>query len=123
MLGPGGAPAPARGTLAAPAEDLRELVPLQRALLGAAVDLVRPGGVVLYATCSPVLAETSDVLSAVLVARDDVRLEPLPLDLPDAGGDAGRDGAAVAAPARHRRDVPGAAATHVTGVTRLVPIR
>ncbi len=65
-------------------EDLRELVPLQRALLGAAVDLVRPGGVVLYATCSPVTVETSDVVSSVLVGRDDVRLEPVPLDLPDA---------------------------------------
>ena len=34
-------------------DDLRELVPLQRALLDAALDSVRPGGVVLYATCSP----------------------------------------------------------------------
>ncbi|WP_432479112.1 RsmB/NOP family class I SAM-dependent RNA methyltransferase [Nocardioides sp. GXQ0305] len=67
-------------------QDLRELVPLQRILLGAAVDLVRPGGVVLYATCSPVVAETSDVVSSVLVGRDDVRLEPVPLDLPDAPG-------------------------------------
>ena len=32
----------------------------------AALDLVRPGGVVLYATCSPVLAETAGVVDAVL---------------------------------------------------------
>ena len=40
--------------------DLDALVPLQQALLSAALDSVRPGGVVLYATCSPVLAETSE---------------------------------------------------------------
>ncbi len=55
-------------------EDLRELVPLQRALVDRALDLVRPGGVVLYATCSPVLAETRDVLGSVLVGRDDTKL-------------------------------------------------
>lgn len=83
-------------------EDLDQLVPLQRALLGAAVDLVRPSGVVLYATCSPVVAETSDVISAVLMARDDVRLEPIPLDLPDAG--ATLAGTAQLWPHRHRTD-------------------
>lgn len=55
-------------------DDLRSLVPLQRALLAAALDLVRPGGVVLYATCSPVLAETRDVVGSLLVKRDDVKL-------------------------------------------------
>jgi 16S rRNA (cytosine967-C5)-methyltransferase len=43
-------------------------------LLVSAVDLVRPGGVVLYATCSPVLAETRDVVGSLLVKRDDVKL-------------------------------------------------
>ncbi len=55
-------------------EDLDALLPLQRALLASAVDLVRPGGVVLYATCSPVLAETRDVVGSLLVKRDDVKL-------------------------------------------------
>ena len=55
-------------------EDLDGLLPLQRALLSSAVDLVRPGGVVVYATCSPVLAETRDVVGALLVKRDDVKL-------------------------------------------------
>ena len=54
--------------------DLDSLLPLQRALLTAAVDLVRPGGVVAYATCSPVLAETRDVVGSLLVGRDDVKL-------------------------------------------------
>lgn len=80
-----------------PAE-LRELVELQRRLLGAALDLVRPGGVVVYATCSPVPAETAAVVDAVLAARDDVSavdaaaaLSGVP-DLGDARGPALADG-------------------------------
>ena len=46
-------------------DDLDTLVPLQRALLTRALELVRDGGVVLYATCSPHLAETRDALAAV----------------------------------------------------------
>jgi 16S rRNA (cytosine967-C5)-methyltransferase len=43
-------------------EDLSELTVLQRQLLDRALELVRPGGVVLYATCSPHLAETDAVI-------------------------------------------------------------
>lgn len=71
------------------AGDVTELVPLQEALLESALESVRPGGVVLYATCSPVLAETAGVVGAVLGRRDDVRLEDatglLP-EVPDAAG-------------------------------------
>ena len=66
--------------------DVSDLVPLQRDLLGSALDSVRSGGVVAYVTCSPVLAETSGVVSDVLAARDDVHLEdaaPLFADVPD----------------------------------------
>lgn len=69
--------------------DLPVLVDLQRRLLLSALDLVRPGGVVLYATCSPVLAETAGVVEGVLAARSDVRLEdvtPLLPHLTDAAG-------------------------------------
>jgi 16S rRNA (cytosine967-C5)-methyltransferase len=55
--------------------DLGTLVPLQRGLLTRALSLVRPGGVVVYATCSPHLAETRDVLAAVTDGRDDVTVE------------------------------------------------
>jgi 16S rRNA (cytosine967-C5)-methyltransferase len=55
--------------------DLETLVPLQQALLRSALDSVRPGGVVLYATCSPVVEETSGVVEAVLADRPDARLE------------------------------------------------
>ncbi|GAB2990345.1 RsmB/NOP family class I SAM-dependent RNA methyltransferase [Nocardioides montaniterrae] len=70
-------------------EDLVGLTELQRALLGSALDLVRPGGVVLYATCSPVIAETADVVTAVLDARSDVSIEdvrPLLPGVTDADG-------------------------------------
>lgn len=52
--------------------DLPALVTLQRELLGAALDLARPGGVVAYATCSPHPAETTDVVRGVLAAQRDV---------------------------------------------------
>lgn len=57
------------------AGEIEELLPLQRALLATALDSVRPGGMVVYATCSPVLAETTGVVDAVIGARDDVVLE------------------------------------------------
>ena len=69
--------------------DLDDLVPLQERLLDRALDSVRPGGVVLYATCSPVLAETAGVVRTVLGRRDDVELRdaaPLLPEVPDAAG-------------------------------------
>ncbi len=70
-------------------DDLLGLVLLQRQLVAAAIDLVRPGGVVLYATCSPVLSETRGVVASVLEGHADVRLEdatPLLPDVPDCAG-------------------------------------
>jgi len=52
--------------------DIEDLVPLQRALLDAALRAARPGGVVTYVTCSPVHAETRGVVDAVLAERTDV---------------------------------------------------
>ena len=52
--------------------DLATLRSLQLRLLRAAIDAVRPGGVVGYATCSPHLAETTTVVSDVLRTRPDV---------------------------------------------------
>ncbi|MCW2857672.1 MAG: rRNA cytosine-C5-methyltransferase, partial [Marmoricola sp.] len=46
--------------------DVAGLVGLQQALLASALDAVRPGGVVVYATCSPVVAETAGVVATVL---------------------------------------------------------
>jgi 16S rRNA (cytosine967-C5)-methyltransferase len=70
-------------------QDLDTLVPLQRELLASALRLVRPGGVVLYATCSPVLAETQGVVEAVLAEHPAARLEPVTGwagDVPDGAG-------------------------------------
>jgi 16S rRNA (cytosine967-C5)-methyltransferase len=46
--------------------DVPALAKLQRELLASAIELTRPGGVVLYATCSPHLAETVGVVADAL---------------------------------------------------------
>jgi 16S rRNA (cytosine967-C5)-methyltransferase len=56
-----------------PADALR-LRRLQIGLLGAAIDAVRPGGVVAYATCSPHPVETFDVLAACRESRGDIEV-------------------------------------------------
>jgi 16S rRNA (cytosine967-C5)-methyltransferase len=53
-------------------EDVARFGPLQRGLLLSAIEAVRPGGVVGYATCSPHLAETRTVVHDVLKGRDDL---------------------------------------------------
>ncbi|MEO6879332.1 MAG: RsmB/NOP family class I SAM-dependent RNA methyltransferase [Mycobacteriaceae bacterium] len=58
--------------------DVRELVELQRELLASALRLVRPGGVVVYATCSPHLSETTAVVGDA-VRRGAVALDARPL--------------------------------------------
>ncbi|MCC3270342.1 rRNA small subunit methyltransferase B [Arthrobacter gengyunqii] len=54
--------------------DVGELGALQRELLTAAVDAVKPGGVVGYVTCSPHPAETTAVVADVLRLRNDLEL-------------------------------------------------
>ena len=63
--------------------DVAGLAGLQRELLNAAIDSVRPGGVVAYVTCSPHLAETRDVVTAVARSRDDVTILDAPAVLPE----------------------------------------
>ncbi len=48
--------------------DVEELLPLQRELLTSALRLARPGGVVVYSTCSPHPAETVGVVEEVRAA-------------------------------------------------------
>jgi 16S rRNA (cytosine967-C5)-methyltransferase len=57
--------------------DLTDLVTLQRRLLENALRLVRPGGVVGYVTCSPLLEETVEVVGAVRQALSSDAFEPL----------------------------------------------
>ena len=54
--------------------DLPALAELQRTLLRSALAAVRPGGVVGYVTCSPVPAETSDVVTAVAAADPNIEI-------------------------------------------------
>lgn len=52
-------------------DDLANLTPLQRELLESALEAVKPGGIVVYATCSPHLAETVVVVEDALRAHKD----------------------------------------------------
>jgi 16S rRNA (cytosine967-C5)-methyltransferase len=73
--------------------DVTALHTLQRDLLATALDSARPGGVVGYVTCSPLAAETRDVVADVLADRRDASVLDAPalLDVPDlACGPAGR---------------------------------
>jgi 16S rRNA (cytosine967-C5)-methyltransferase len=63
--------------------NVEELAGLQRELLNAAIDSVRPGGVVAYVTCSPHVAETRDVVTAVAGSRTDVTILDAPAVLPE----------------------------------------
>ncbi len=60
-------------------EDILTLVLLQRRLLGAALDLLRPGGVAVYATCSPVVTETDEVVGSLLHRPDVTAEDAVPL--------------------------------------------
>jgi 16S rRNA (cytosine967-C5)-methyltransferase len=59
--------------------DVPVLAKLQRELVAAAIALTRPGGVVLYATCSPHLAETVGVVGDALRRHPVRALDTRPL--------------------------------------------
>lgn len=52
-------------------EDIPRLAELQGRLLDAALDLARPGGTVVYATCSLEVEENDEVVDSVLARRED----------------------------------------------------
>jgi 16S rRNA (cytosine967-C5)-methyltransferase len=58
--------------------DLPALAELQRALLRSALAACRPGGVVAYVTCSPVPAETCDVVYDVVTPAQDAEILDAP---------------------------------------------
>jgi 16S rRNA (cytosine967-C5)-methyltransferase len=66
--------------------DVKELAALQRELLNAAIDSARPGGVIAYVTCTPHIAETRDVVTAIADGRDDVTVLDAPAVLPEVPG-------------------------------------
>lgn len=67
--------------------DVPALAKLQRELLAAAIALTRPGGVVLYSTCSPHLAETVGVVADALRRHPVSALDTRPLFEPAETGD------------------------------------
>ncbi len=90
--------------------DIPALTKLQRELLASAVRLVRPGGVVMYATCSPHVAETLGVVTDALRRQPVTALEAGPLFAP-ADDLAAGDGRYVQLwPHRHGTDAMFAAA-------------
>lgn len=94
--------------------DVPVLAKLQRELLAAAITLTRPGGVVLYATCSPHLAETVGVVADALRRHPVTALDTRPLFAPMDGLGVLGDGPHVQLwPHRHGTDAMFAAALQV----------
>ncbi len=91
--------------------DVPALARLQRELLASAITLTRPGGVVLYATCSPHLSETVGVVADALRRHPVTAVDTRPLF--EGVGDIG-DGPYVQLwPHRHGTDAMFAAALKV----------
>ena len=59
-------------------EDIDALVALQARLLDALWQVLRPGGVLLYATCSILRRENQQQIAAFLARTPDARISPLP---------------------------------------------
>ncbi|SPM37189.1 16S rRNA C967 or C1407 C5-methylase, RsmB/RsmF family [Mycobacterium rhizamassiliense] len=90
--------------------DVPTLSKLQRELLAAAIALTRPGGVVLYATCSPHLAETVGVVADALRRHPVSALDARPLFEPADLGPSAQGPYAQLWPHRHGTDAMFAAA-------------
>ena len=63
-------------------EPSAELPALQRAILAQQAEYVRPGGVLLYSTCTILPEENEGVIAAFLSRRGDYRLAGLPESIP-----------------------------------------
>jgi 16S rRNA (cytosine967-C5)-methyltransferase len=63
-------------------EDVERLAELQREILAAAVEAVRPGGVLVYATCTITPAENERQVEALLAGHPELRAEDLQSDYP-----------------------------------------
>jgi 16S rRNA (cytosine967-C5)-methyltransferase len=65
-------------------DDLQRLVELQQSLLTAAARVVRPGGVLVYGTCTTEPEENEEQVEAFLSAHPNYRLESAASLLPEA---------------------------------------
>jgi 16S rRNA (cytosine967-C5)-methyltransferase len=70
-------------------EDFRRLVPLQTKLLIQAGERIRPGGAIVYSTCSSEPEENRQVVQAVLQALPDLELETDEEQVPGQPADGG----------------------------------
>jgi 16S rRNA (cytosine967-C5)-methyltransferase len=75
--------------------DLPRLAALQRALLDGVAPLVRPGGVLVYAVCTPLRLETDDVVAHFLAAHPGFVAEPAGPGLPAVARDLVTPGGAL----------------------------
>lgn len=82
-------------------EPLKGLPEVQRAILDNAARYVRPGGVLVYSTCTLLRRENEEVVQAFLTGHPDYRLEAFPL--PEYVGD-GRSGMLTLWPHRQGTD-------------------
>ena len=73
------------GIIANPAsgKDIRRLARLQRKILEHAAPLVKPGGIVLYATCTLTAEENEGVVESFLAASDNFALDTAASYLPE----------------------------------------
>ena len=85
-------------------QDLRELTQLQRELVESAVNALRPGGFLGYATCSPHLAETTIQVSDIKKKYSELEQVQVDEFLPGNLKDASRDGAMSLWTHRHGTD-------------------
>jgi len=85
-------------------DDVWELVQLQKELLARALDSVRPGGVVAYTTCSPLIAETASVVEAMIDCNPHVELEDARPLFPTTDHDGPLPGTVQLWPHRHGTD-------------------
>jgi len=66
--------------------DLAEVAALQARLLDHAITLLRPGGQLVYATCSLEPEEGEDQIARLLAANQHLRLEPIAVGADGLGG-------------------------------------
>jgi 16S rRNA (cytosine967-C5)-methyltransferase len=74
-------------------QDLRALTQLQRELVDSAIEALKPGGVLGYATCSPHLAETSIQIADIKKKHSEILQVSVDEYLPPSLHNATRDGA------------------------------